>query len=61
MVPGRTPSSVSTTTGSPLRWGTVTATISSANRPSLVAAAAFSWEAAAKASWRSRLMPAAWL
>jgi len=43
VVPGRTPSSVSTTIGSPLRWGTSTATISSARRPSLMAAAAFSW------------------
>ena len=42
--PGRTPSSVSTTIGSPLRWGTATGTISSAKRPSLMAAAARSWE-----------------
>ena len=38
VVPGRTPSSVSTTTGSPLRWGTSTGTISSAKRPSLIGA-----------------------
>ena len=57
VVPGRTPSSVSTSSGSPLRWGTWTGTISSAKRPSLAAAAAFSWLAAAKASWRSREMP----
>ena len=54
VVPGRTPSSTSTRSGSPLRWGTCTGTISSARRPSLAAAAAFSWLAAAKASWRSR-------
>ncbi len=54
VVPGRTPSSVSTTSGSPLRWGTSTGTISSAKRPSLMAAAAFSWLAAANVSWRSR-------
>ena len=40
-----------------MRWGTCTGTISSASRPSLAAAAAFSWLAAAKASWRSREMP----
>ena len=57
VVPGRTPSSVSTRSGSPLRWGTCTGTISSASRPSLIAAAAFSWLAAAKASWRSRETP----
>ena len=57
VVPGRTPSSVSTSSGSPLRWGTCTGTISSARRPSLAAAAAFSWLAAAKASCRSREMP----
>ena len=58
VVPGRTPSSTSTSSGSPLRWGTCTGTISSASRPSLAAAAAFSWLAAAKASWRSREIPA---
>ena len=61
VVPGRTPSSVSTRSGSPLRWGTCTGTISSARRPSLAAAAAFSWLAAEKASWRSREMPVFWL
>ena len=40
-----------------MRWGTCTGTISSASRPSLAAAAAFSWLAAAKASCRSRVMP----
>jgi hypothetical protein len=39
VVPGRTPSSVSTVTA-PLRAGTLTGTISSARRPSLIAAAA---------------------
>ena len=61
VVPGRTPSSASKRSGSPLRWGTRTGTISSARRPSLAAAAAFSWLAAAKASWRSREMPTFWL
>ena len=59
MVPGRTPSSVSTMIGSPLRWGTLTLTISSAKRPSFWAADARSCEVAAKASWRSRVMPSA--
>ena len=59
VVSGRTPSSVSTTSGSPLRWGTSTGTISSANLPSLMAAAARSWERALKASWRSRETPSA--
>ena len=57
VVPGRTPSSVSTTSGSPLRCGTDTLTISSAKRPSFWAADARSCDAAAKASWRSRVMP----
>jgi hypothetical protein len=61
VVPGRTPSSVSITTGSPLRCGTDTGTISSAKRPSLMAAAARSCDAAAKASCRSRAMLAALL
>ena len=61
VVPGRTPSSVSTRMGSPLRCLTETGTISSANRPSLMAAAARSWERAEKLSWASRLIPATWL
>ena len=48
-------SSVSTIFGSPLRCGTSTGVISFLKRPSLMAAAAFRWEAAAKASWASRL------
>jgi hypothetical protein len=54
VVPGRTPSSFSIMIGSPLRWGTDTVTISSAKRPSLMAAAARSWLAAANSScaWR---------
>ena len=56
VVPGRTPSSVSTVTA-PLRAGTVTGTISAASRPSLIAAAALAWDSAAKASWSARLMP----
>ncbi len=53
VVSPRTPSSVSKTTRSPLRWGISTGTISSANRPSLMAVAARSWLAAARASWGS--------
>ena len=52
VVPGRTPSSVSTTMASPLRCGTSTATISSAKRPPFMAADARSWEAAANSSSR---------
>ena len=59
VVPGRTPSSVSTTMASPLRWGTSTVTISSAKRPAFMAADARSCEAAASSSWRSRVMPLA--
>ena len=59
VVPGRTPSSVSTRIGSPFRCGTATATTSASNRPSLMAAAARSWEATAKSSCASRLMPPA--
>ena len=58
MVPGRTPSSCSTTIGSPLRWGIDTGTISSARRPSLMALAARSCEAAASSSCASRLIVA---
>jgi len=43
----------------PLRWGTSTGTISSANLPSLMAAAARSWDRALKASCRSRDTPSA--
>ena len=51
VVPGRTPSSVSTRIGSPLRWGISTGAISSARRPSLIAAdAARSWLFAARSS-----------
>ena len=57
VVPGRTPSSESITIGSPLRWGTETGVISSAKRPSLMAAAARSWlwAAASSCAWRVRL------
>ncbi len=58
VVSGRTPSSVSTTRGSPLRCGTFTGVISSAKRCSLIAAAARSCELAEKLSCRSRLRPA---
>ena len=57
VVPGRTPSSVSTTIGSPLRWGIATGAISSAKRPSFAAAAARSWLFAASSSCASRVMP----
>ena len=43
VVSGRGCSSVSTTMGSPLRWGTTTGTISSLNRPLSMAALAFIW------------------
>ena len=56
VVSGRTPSSSSTITGSPLRWGTGTGTISSARRPSFIAAAARSWLRAASSSCSSRVM-----
>ena len=42
-----------------LALGHLTGTISSANLPSLMAAAARSWERALKASWRSRETPSA--
>ena len=57
MVPGRTPSSSVTTTGSPLRCGISTGTISSSKRPSFMAAAASSWLRAANSSCSSRVMP----
>ena len=47
-------SSVSTTTGSPLRCGMVTGVISFAIRPDAMAAAARSCERKAKASWPAR-------
>ena len=54
MVVARGCSSWSTTTGSPLRCGIWTATISRASRPLACAFAAFSWLRSAKASWSSR-------
>ncbi len=51
------PSSSVTASGSPPRCGIWTATISSANRPFLAAAAARWCEAAAKASCSARVMP----
>ena len=60
VVPGRTPSSVSTRIGSPLRWGMLTGTISSAKRPSLIALAARSLLCTAMSSCCSRVIePAA--
>ena len=50
VVSGRGCSSVSTTTGSPLRRGTETGTISSASRPSRTASPARRWLRSAKAS-----------
>ena len=58
VVSARTPSSVSTRIGSPLRWGTGTGTISSANLPSLMAAAARSCDLAARSSCGARSSPA---
>ena len=57
VVPGRTPSSVSTRIGSPLRCGISIGAISSASRPSFMAAAARSWLFAATSSCMSRVMP----
>ena len=54
VVPGRGPSSVSTTVVAPLRPVMVTGTISGAKRPASIAAIAFSWEATANASASSR-------
>jgi len=51
VVPGRTPSSAETVSGSPRRCGTVTSTISSSNRPFLPAAVARSWLIAEYSSW----------
>ncbi len=55
VVPWRGNSSVSTTT-SPLRVFTVTATISSLKRPDFCAASALFCEEAAKASWSARVI-----
>ena len=57
VVPGRTPSSVSTTPGRPCAAGSRPASISSAKRPSFFAAAARSWLLAASSSCSSRVMP----
>ncbi len=54
---GRMPSSAPTTTGSPRRWGTGTGTISSANTPDSVAAAARAWLAAAHSSCSALPIP----
>ena len=56
VVPARGCSSVSTTTGSPLRCGISMGVISSRKRPVATASIAFSCEAAAKASCCSRVM-----
>jgi hypothetical protein len=50
-------SSAANTTGSPLRCGMLTGTISSLNLPAACAAAAFCWLARASASCMSRVMP----
>ena len=56
VVSGRMPSSFVTTTGSPLRCGISTGTISASNTPSACAAAARWCERAATASCASRLI-----
>ena len=56
VVSGRMPSSSVTSTGSPLRCGTGTGTISSSNTPFFIAAAARPCDAAEKASCSSREM-----
>ncbi|EWS64523.1 hypothetical protein Y695_02233 [Hydrogenophaga sp. T4] len=50
-------SSLLNSTGSPLRCGMLTPTISSLNLPAACAAAAFAWLPAARASCISRVMP----
>lgn len=57
VVSGRTPSSALITSGSPLRCGNSTGTISSAKTPFFWAAAARWWLATAKASCSCRVMP----
>ena len=56
VVPARGPSSLSMIRG-PRRSGTSIGTISSSNRRSSTARAAFSWLAAANSSWASRVIP----
>ena len=60
VVDGRGCSSMSTRSGSPLRWGTETGTNSSANRPRSWAEAHRCWLCKANWSWASRLMPYFW-
>ena len=57
VVSGRIPSSLATTTGSPLRCLTLIGAISPSNTPSLAARAARWWDAAATSSWELRSMP----
>ena len=57
VVSGRTPSSVSNTTGSPRRRGTGTPTISPASRPSLMTLAARWCDCAENSSCSARLIP----
>ena len=57
LVSARGPSSVSTTTGSPRRWGTETAVICPLNRPFSMAATARFWLMSASSSWSSRVTP----
>ena len=59
VVSARTPSSFFTMTGSPLRWGTPTSTISSASLPEAIAAAARWFDFIAASSCCSREMPPA--
>ena len=57
VVPGRGPSSVSTTVWAPFFPVTVTGTVSSAKRPAAIAASARSCERTANASQSSREVP----
>ncbi len=57
VVPGLMNSSWSNATGSPLRCGIITGTISSLNLPAFWAASALFWLATAKASCSAREMP----
>ncbi|MNT05666.1 hypothetical protein D3C72_1402940 [compost metagenome] len=57
VAPWRTNSSVLNATGSPLRCGISTGTISSSKRPAFWAASALFWEPTANSSCASRVMP----
>ncbi|CAB3810612.1 hypothetical protein LMG28688_07276 [Paraburkholderia caffeinitolerans] len=57
VTPWRTNSSVLNTSGSPLRCGITTGTISASKRPAFCAASALFCDSAANASCSSRVMP----